>query len=89
MITFGNKPKVNLFFNTLRGDNLNADGLVRLIGNARPVGGEPRLGLALKMVNKEVFTEPNGMRKSAVKVFIITVLYILNLSILQCILGIL
>lgn len=70
MITFGNNPKVNLYFNTLKGDNLNANEVNRLIDNARLVGGEPKLGLALKMTSKELFTESNGMRNFALKVFI-------------------
>jgi hypothetical protein len=68
MVTFGGTPKVNFYFNTLRGDRLNSQGVLKLVENAKLVGGRPKIDRGLQLAYKDVFTTGNGMRKYAVKV---------------------
>ena len=87
IIAYSTTPKVELKFNQL-GNRLKASEVWRIVQTIRHQYGFTFIDKALRLAEREVFTEASGMRKNVPKVFrvfgITNTLYSLSDALINC-----
>lgn len=68
LIVFSEDAEVVLYFNTLKGNNLTAENVTKVVNNLRYKEGWSRLDIAMLLAEEELFNEATGMRSEIPKV---------------------
>ncbi|KAJ7354721.1 hypothetical protein OS493_030497 [Desmophyllum pertusum] len=67
VIMIDSVPRIELNLNTLQGNNITHDHVMRVVDGLEFISGQTRIDLALRMARKEVFSKAGGMRENVRK----------------------
>lgn len=68
VIMIDSVPRIELNLNTLQGNNVTHDHMMRVVDGLEFISGQTRIDLALRMARKEVFSKAGGTRENVRKV---------------------
>lgn len=71
VIVIDSVPHIELNLNTLQGNNVTQDHVIRVVDSLQFISGQTRIDLALRMARKEVFSKSGGARKEARKLLLV------------------
>lgn len=68
LVVIDSVPQIELNLNTLQGNNITQDHVMKVVDGLQFISGQTRIDLALRMAQKEVFSKSGGARDNAHKV---------------------
>ncbi|KAJ7370156.1 hypothetical protein OS493_033781 [Desmophyllum pertusum] len=71
VIMIDSVPRIELNLNTLQGNNITHDHVMRVVDGLEFISGQTRIDLALRMARKEVFSKAGGMRENVRKLLLV------------------
>lgn len=71
IIMIDSVPHIELNLNTLKGDNITSENVLKVVDNLQFISGQTRIDLALRMARKEIFSKLGGGRKHVQKILLV------------------